>query len=84
VWLTKRLRELEQCSAVDLTPHTAMAVVAVAEPHYLQQLRTLVRPNVIIDDTPGVLEHIQYAILETEVTVPTEPDDFDPNQPPSL
>lgn len=84
VWLTKRLRELEQCSAVDLTPHTAMAVVAVAEPHYLQQLRTLVRPNVIIDDTPGVLEHIQYAILEAEVTVPTEPDDFDPNQPPSF
>lgn len=68
IWLSNRLEELEQCSAVDLTPHTAMAVVAVAEPHYMSQLRTLVRPNVIIDDSPGVLDHLR-AILSTEETL---------------
>lgn len=58
VWLSERLRELEQYSTVDLTPHSVMALVACSEPHYLQQLRTLIRPNVIIDDSIGVLEHI--------------------------
>ena len=58
-WLCKRLEELEQCSTVDLTPHSVMAVVAVAEPHYMQQVRTLIRPNVQIDDTPGVIGHLR-------------------------
>jgi DNA primase len=77
-WLSNRLEELDACSSVDLTPHTAMAVVAVAEPHYMQQLRTLVRPNVIIDDSTGVLQHLS-AILEAEVTLPTESDELDPD-----
>ena len=35
----ERLQELEaQCSITDLTPHSVMAVVAAAEPHFLQQL----------------------------------------------
>ena len=61
-WLCERLRELEQCSAVDLTPHSVMAVVAVAEPHYMQQVRTLIRPNVIIDNAPGVVTHLESVI----------------------
>lgn len=65
-WLAERLHELESYCMVDLTPHSVMAVVAVAEPHFLQQLRTLVRPNVTIDDTPGVLSHI-YDIMGAEV-----------------
>jgi len=47
-----------------------MAVVAAAEPQYMQQLRTLVRPNVIVDDSPGVLEHLSL-ILAIEET-PTD------------
>ena len=65
-WLCERLRELEEYSTVDLTPHSVMAVVAVAEPHYMQQLRTLIRPNVTIDDSEGVLAHI-HDILSTEL-----------------
>lgn len=61
-WLCERLRELEECSVVDLTPHSIMAVVAVAEPHYMQQVRTLIRPNVTIDDAPGVLEHLREVV----------------------
>lgn len=57
-WLWKRLQELEDCSTVDLTPHSVMAVVSCSEPHFLQQLRTLIRPNVIIDDSDGVLAHL--------------------------
>jgi DNA primase len=79
LWLSKRLSELHDHSAVDLTPHTAMAVVAVAEPHYMQQLRTLIRPNVILDDSPGVISHLQHVILEAEVPLPTELDESDPD-----
>lgn len=61
-WLCERLRELEEHSVVDLTPHSVMAVVAVAEPHYMQQVRTLIRPNVTVDDGEGVLAHLREVI----------------------
>mgnify|MGYP001229061929 CR=1 FL=1 len=57
-WLRDRLVELEDHCAVDLTPHSVMAVVAASEPHFMQQLRTIVQPNVTIDDSKGVLKHI--------------------------
>jgi len=77
-WLCERLRELEDHSTVDLTPHSLMAVVAVAEPHYIQQVRALIRPNVIIDDSQGVIDHISDIMcLQTA----TELDEFDPHQP---
>ena len=62
-WLSKRLEELEQCSSVDLTPHSVMAVVAVAEPHFMDQLRPLIRPRVVIDTNEGVLNHLKHVIL---------------------
>ena len=64
-WLVARLKELEQYSSEDLTPHSIMAVVAASEPHFLQQLRTIIQPTVTIDDRPGVLEHCA-AILSKE------------------
>ena len=77
-WLCERLRELEECSTVDLTPHSLMAVVAVAEPHYMKQVRTLIRPNVMIDDSQGVIDHISDIMcLQTA----TELNEFDPHQP---
>ena len=66
-WLCKRLEELEQYSQIDLTPHSVMAVVAVSEPHYLEQLRTLIRPNVIIDYSDGVLRHLED-IMSTDLS----------------
>lgn len=77
-WLWERLQELEQCSTVDLTPHSVMAVVAVAEPHFMQQLRTLIRPNVIIDDSQGVIDHLRDIMggdLSTD-----QPNESDSNQ----
>ena len=58
IWLAERLKELEELSDVDLTPHSVMAVVCVAEPHYMNMLRTIVRPNVILDDKESVISHL--------------------------
>lgn len=76
-WLWERLKELEACSTIDLTPHSVMAVVAASEPHYMKQVRTIIRPNVNVDDTEGVLHHLR-GILEKPVTSET-PNELNPN-----
>lgn len=76
-WLWKRLQELEACSTVDLTPHSVMAVVAVAEPHFMQQIRTLVRPNVTVDASEGVIPHISD-IMGKDLT--QDQNELDPDQ----
>jgi len=76
-WLCERLRELEEHSTVDLTPHSLMAVVAVAEPHYMQQVRTLIRPNVTVDDSDGVLNHISDILTKGIPTNPPNESDTD-------
>lgn len=62
IWLWRRLQELEHYSKVDLTPHSVMAIVAVAEPHFMDQLRPIVRPNVHVDDSKGVIAHLEAII----------------------
>ena len=79
-WLVQRLEELNQHCATDLTPHSIMAVVAAAEPFFLQQLRTIIQPNVHIDDTPGVLKHCADTLSKD--TLP-EPYESDSHQPPA-
>ena len=75
-WLVERLRELYKHCVSDLTPHSIAAVVAVAEPHFLGQLRTIIQPNVHIDDSPGVLAHID-AIMSSDLR---EKSDHDTSQ----
>ncbi len=77
-WLVDRIKELEDHCSIDLTPHSVMAVVAVAEHFFLNQLRTIVQPNVNIDDTPGVLQHIADKMVEV---IPSEPNEPDSDQP---
>jgi hypothetical protein len=72
-WLWKRLEELEEHSCTDLTPHSVMALAVVAEPHYVNQLRALVRPTVIIDDKEAVIGHLS-AIMANN-TLPTADSD---------
>ena len=72
-WLVTRLKELEECSITDLTPHSIMAVVAVSEPHFLSRLRTVVQPSVNIDDSEGVISHIAD-IMGKGIPVSHEPD----------
>jgi hypothetical protein len=78
LWLWKRIQELEGCCTIDLTPHSVMAVVCAAEPHFLQQLRTVVQPSVMIDDSEGVLAHIT-GIMGKEISYPDEPDTNQPS-----
>lgn len=78
-WLCDRLAELEEHCASDLTPYSVMAVVAVAEPHFMQQLRTVVQPNVTIDDTQGVIDHIADIMCKDVLPVPYEPDTDQPS-----
>ena len=47
----------------------------------MEQLRTLVMPNVIIDEGESVLQHLA-SILEDEVLYPAT-DEPDPDQPPA-
>lgn len=75
-WLCERLKELERYCATDLTPHSVMAVVAASEPHFLQQLRTVVQPNVVIDDAEGVLKHISDIMGKSS----PEPHEFNSDQ----
>jgi len=77
-WLRDRIFELEEHCLVDLTPHSVMAIVAVAEPHFLQQLRKIVQPSVNIDDTAGVLSHVAGIMGKDAPRVSYE---HDPNQP---
>lgn len=79
-WLWNRLQELQEYSTIDLTPHSVMAVVAVSEPHFMTQLRTIVRPNVIIDDRPGVFTHLRSIL---GVCTPEPLNESDTHQPPT-
>lgn len=65
IWLWNRIQELEDSLAFDCTPSSVMAILAVAEPRYLQSLRTLVRPTIKIDDSPLVMAHIEDVLMDT-------------------
>lgn len=77
-WLCERLEELEVHCLTDLTPHSVMAVVAASEPHFMAQLRTVVQPNVTIDDKDGVLRHISVILSKDVPQKPYEPDTYQP------
>lgn len=64
IWLWNRISELEDVSSVDCTPYSVMAVLSAAEPRYLQKLRPLARPTIKIDDSSGVLVHIEDIMVQ--------------------
>lgn len=64
IWLWNRINELEEVSAVDCTPYSVMAILGAAEPRYLQKLRPLARPTIKIDDSSGVLLHIEDVMTQ--------------------
>ena len=76
-WLWNIINELEENCATDLTPHSIMCVVCVSEPHFMQQLRTVIQPSVHIDDSEAVVANIA-GIMSKDVPFP---DESDPDQP---
>lgn len=71
IWLWNRVTELEAQSVTDCTPYSVMAVLAVAEPRYLQKLRPLARPTIKVDDSSDVLIHTEDTMIKL-ITGPVE------------
>jgi DNA primase len=60
-WLWQRIQELESfCPGWDCK--TMMAVLAVAEPHYLRTLRSLVMPTIKLGSQVGILDHMEAVL----------------------
>jgi len=57
-WLYSRIFEAENFGMY-IDPANLMAVLSVAEPHYINQLRPIVMPTINVDKSPGVLRHIE-------------------------
>ena len=63
IWLWNRVSELEEHSSIDCTPDSVMAVLAVAEPRYMQRLRPIAKPTIEVDESPMVLLHIEDVLM---------------------
>ena len=61
IWLWNRLVELEECLP-RWGQDAAMAILVVAEPHYLRSLRQLVMPTIKLDNQDGILSHIEAVL----------------------
>lgn len=70
-WLWQRIIEVENISSgIDLA-WSIKAILAVAEPQYLQQLRPIAEPTIELDDSSGVLIHLEDTMLKQ---IPNDPD----------
>jgi len=58
-WLWNRIKEVESVDETYSIPDVLMAMLLVAEPQYLQQLRPIIVPTINIDSSPGVIHHIE-------------------------
>lgn len=59
IWLWQRIQELvEICDPENLST-ALMSVLAVAEPYYMQQVRSLVLPTITMDDNELSVAHIE-------------------------
>lgn len=67
-WLWQRLIELEQYQIDKLSPHSVMALLSVAEPHYARQLRPLAMPTIHLKKDPGILKHIETVVSSKLLT----------------
>jgi DNA primase len=65
-WLWQRLLELEKHQTEPFGPHSVMAVLAVCEPHYTRQLRSLAVPTIRLKTNDGILNHIE-SVMDTSL-----------------
>lgn len=68
-WLWRRLMELEEHYGDSFPPQTVMAILAVCEPHYTRQLRSLAVPTIKVKNNPGILNHID-CVMNTNLVIP--------------
>jgi DNA primase len=66
-WAWARVREIEQYGKAVSVKDVFMSVLVISEPHYMRQLRPIVRPTINVTKDTGILEHIKY-VLSQELT----------------
>lgn len=66
-WLWQRLIELQNYQPDSVSSHSIMAILAVCEPHYTRQLRSIAVPTIKLKNNPGILNHIE-TVLSTKLT----------------
>lgn len=72
IWLWNRIKEIEEFNANQLNLEALMAVLIVSEPHYLQQLRSILVPTINIKDNELQIAHIEDIMMRDLVDLNQE------------
>jgi len=67
-WLWGRIVELEQYADPKDLKHCLMAVLSVAEPHYMNRLRSTVEPGIKVLSNPDIMKHISNTLSQELTT----------------
>jgi DNA primase len=67
-WLWCRIKELEEYGEGIVNSHAIMALLLVAEPHYLRQLRPIAVPTIKIKNNKAIIRHIED-VLNQELLI---------------
>ena len=63
IWLWNRIRELQSCTTEELLLDTLKAVIAVAEPLYVQKVRSILTPSFSIEDNESSIAHMEDIMM---------------------
>ena len=66
-WAWARIREIEVNTQPELVIDVFCAILVVAEPHYLKQLRPLLRPTVSLSGQLETVDYIRYQITSNKL-----------------
>lgn len=64
IWLWNRIKELDGICKEDDLPIVLMSILAVAEPYYMQQLRSIAVPTIAVDDNEMSIAHIEEIMMK--------------------
>lgn len=63
-WLWRRLQEITEFAGENFCKDHVLAILCVAEPIYMQTLRSTVNPSVLIDDNEMSIAHIEKIMMQ--------------------
>ena len=64
-WLWRRIEEIQSHTNDDFSHHALMAILCSAEPIYMQTLRSIVCPSIVVGDTELSIAHIETVMTTT-------------------
>lgn len=67
-WAWSRIREIEVHAGGILVKDVLMAILVVAEPHYMRQLRPVVCPSIKVNENSDIMNHIEEVIVQDLTT----------------